>query len=67
VEECKQVIDTKMQDKFFIDHPKYLNPVTLFRPSHFDNYVNEADTKPKTESDEWIDQFNEMFAGAKRG
>lgn len=42
VEDCKRVIDTKILDPYFIDNPKYLNPQTLFRPSNFDKYVNEA-------------------------
>lgn len=42
VEECQSVIDTKIIDPYFIQNPKYLNPETLFRPSNFDRYKNEA-------------------------
>lgn len=42
VEECQSVIDTKISDPYFIKNPKYLNPETLFRPSNFDRYKNEA-------------------------
>lgn len=40
-EDIKKVIDTKLQDPFFKENPKYLNPQTLFRPSNFDRYLNE--------------------------
>ena len=42
VEDCLKVIDTKSKDKYFIENPKYLNPVTLFRPTNFENYLNET-------------------------
>ena len=42
VNDCMKVIDTKRQDPHFKDNPKYLNPVTLFRKSHFDVYLNES-------------------------
>lgn len=42
VEECKRVIDVKVQDKYFMDNPQYLNPETLFRPSNFERYRNET-------------------------
>lgn len=42
IEECKNVIDTKIADPYFIKNPKYLNPETLFRPSNYDRYKNEA-------------------------
>ncbi len=42
VEDCKRVIDTKIIDPYFITNPKFLNPETLFRPSNFDRYLNEA-------------------------
>jgi uncharacterized phage protein (TIGR02220 family) len=47
VEECKAIIDKKLKDKHFIENPKYLNPVTLFRKSHWDKYLNEpSEVKP---------------------
>jgi len=42
VEDCKKVIDAKIADPYFIKNPKYLNPVTLFRPGNFDKYKNET-------------------------
>ena len=46
VDDCKKVIDTKLKDPYFIEHPKYLNPVTLFRKDNFDNYLNELNKIP---------------------
>jgi|GEM_PF-1154230 len=51
VEQCKRIIDTKSKDPHFIANPKYLNPTTLFRPSHWDQYLNEA-TEPTQRRDE---------------
>lgn len=42
VEDCLRVIEAKLQDDYFTANPKYLNPETLFRPSNFDKYLNEA-------------------------
>jgi uncharacterized phage protein (TIGR02220 family) len=41
LEDFKKVILVKSQDKFFIENPKHLNPVTLFRPDNFEKYLNE--------------------------
>lgn len=46
IEKCKQVIDLKMQDDWFLDNPKYLSPETLFKPSNFERYLNEKPKKP---------------------
>jgi len=46
-EECKQVIDTKSRDPDFQE--KYFRPVTLFRASKFEGYLNE---RPKKRWDE---------------
>jgi predicted phage replisome organizer/uncharacterized phage protein (TIGR02220 family) len=37
-----KVIDNKLKDNWFINNPKYYNPITLFRPSHFEIYLNET-------------------------
>lgn len=50
VADCRKIIDTKMQDPYFRDNPKYLNPRTLFRPSHWDQYLNESIPVPETKS-----------------
>jgi len=49
LEDFIKIIDTKILDPYFMENPHYLNPVTLFRKSHFDNYLNESpeDFKPK--------------------
>jgi uncharacterized phage protein (TIGR02220 family) len=49
VDDCKQAIDNKLKDKFFIDNPQYYNPTTLFRPTHFENYLNEVVIKQPTQ------------------
>jgi uncharacterized phage protein (TIGR02220 family) len=42
IDDCRKIIDTKMQDPYFQTNPKYMNPQTLFRKSHWDVYVNES-------------------------
>jgi len=42
IDDCRKIIDTKLRDPFFIENPKHLNPVTLFRKSHWDAYLNET-------------------------
>jgi len=42
IDDCRKIIDAKVRDPFFRDNPKHLNPTTLFRPSHWDKYLNEA-------------------------
>ena len=44
LEECKLVIDRKWEDKDF--DKKYFRPVTLFRASNFEGYLNE-ECKPQ--------------------
>ena len=39
LEECKKVIDIKARDPDFQD--KYFRPITLFRASKFEGYLNE--------------------------
>lgn len=38
---CIGVINIKFEDKWFKENPKYLSPITLFRPSKFEQYVGE--------------------------
>jgi uncharacterized phage protein (TIGR02220 family) len=62
VDDFKTVIDKKVRS--WKDDPKmsqYLRPETLFRPSHFESYLNEIETgraspKPKT------DMTSEMYS-----
>ncbi len=35
------IIDAKICDPYFIENGQYLNPITLFRKSHIDNYINQ--------------------------
>ncbi len=42
VDDCRKIINNKLKDPFFIENPKHLNPVTLFRKSHWDTYLNET-------------------------
>jgi uncharacterized phage protein (TIGR02220 family) len=42
VDQLKGIIDTKLCDQHFIDNSQHMNPVTLFRPSHIDNYLNQT-------------------------
>ena len=57
VEECKIIIDKKCNEWLRTDFAKNLNPVTLFRPIHFDTYLNQKGLKP-------IPRYN---AGAMKG
>jgi uncharacterized phage protein (TIGR02220 family) len=40
--EAISVINTKFQDPYFIENPKFLNPQTLFRPSKYEGYVTQT-------------------------
>jgi phage replication O-like protein O len=57
--DCFLIIDNKSLDEYFIDNPKYLNPVTLFRKSHFDIYLNDTPSKKKTN----MEKFAELAGG----
>ena len=57
VAQCKQIIDTKLKDPHFQEHPKYYNPVTLFRRSHWDNYLNEDPNDYEVKDDDWKGRF----------
>ena len=43
VADCEKVIDSKVGEWSGTDMAKYLTPQTLFRPSHFDTYLNTVD------------------------
>jgi len=45
--DCRRVIDTKVAEWQGTDMEKHLNCETLFRPSKFDKYLNQA--KPSTD------------------
>ena len=41
VQDCFYVLETKVHDPYFQEHPNYFNPETLFRPKNFEKYLNE--------------------------
>lgn len=45
VDDCKLVIDYKVEEWKGTEMQKYLRPETLFRPSKFEGYLNAAQTK----------------------
>lgn len=49
-EQCKAVIDYKVKEWKGTEMEKYLRPSTLFRPSNFENYVNNLDVPIKTKN-----------------
>lgn len=51
LDDFKHVIDVKCSQWLGTEHEKYLRPETLFRPSHFESYVNEQ-AQPKSRLDE---------------
>ena len=56
LENFKEVIDKKVQDwKGDSEMEKYLRPNTLFRPSNFENYLNEP--WPDKEEEDMFDQW----------
>jgi uncharacterized phage protein (TIGR02220 family) len=44
-EQLLQIIDNQIEDPYFKENPKFLNPQTLFRPIHFDKYLNNEPVK----------------------
>lgn len=52
-EDFKKVIDNKLLDEFFKKNPKFLNPVTLFRPSKFEIYLNETYQDNQKNNKDW--------------
>lgn len=58
MDECIAVIENKFKDSHFLENPKHLNPVTLFRKSHFDNYLNENTMTPiKQQKETMIERY----------
>ena len=48
-EDFKKVIDKKCAEWMGTPYEKYLQPATLFAPSHFDNYLNQPDEPKQTD------------------
>lgn len=57
----KTVIDKKVREWKGTDYEKYLQPTTLFAPSHFDNYLNQPE-KPSQD-----DMFSAFLKGGSNG
>ena len=52
VAQCKQIIDTKSHDPHFQANPHLFSPATLFRPSHWDAYLNQKPSDFKRDGPE---------------
>lgn len=69
VEQCKYIIDIKMIDPYFKENPRYLNPSTLFRQSHWDTYLNQKPEDFKKERSDnrppipYVDEVVEKIYG----
>lgn len=50
VQDCKDVIDKKCVEWVGTEYEKYLNTETLFRPSHFEKYLNQKAVQKKGQS-----------------
>lgn len=57
----KKVIDKKVKEWMGTDYEKYIQPTTLFAPSHFDNYLNQ----PEKQTEE--DMFSAFLKGGSYG
>jgi len=53
LEDFKRVIDTKTSQWLNTDQDKFLRPETLFRPSHFESYLNESPQTSILDSVDW--------------
>lgn len=53
LEDFRRVIDTKTSQWLNTDQDKFLRPETLFRPSHFESYLNEAPQTSILDSVDW--------------
>jgi uncharacterized phage protein (TIGR02220 family) len=49
--DCCTVVDKKCAEWIGTDFQKHLKPGTLFCAKHFDNYLNQIDSKPKSFSE----------------
>lgn len=61
VQDCKTVIDKKCAEWLGTDMARHLDPVTLFRPSNFDRYLNQVEVSQEMMTfDQWLDKNPEM-------
>jgi uncharacterized phage protein (TIGR02220 family) len=62
VEECKRVVDNKiLQWRGKADMAQYLRPETLFRPTKFEAYVNEATVAAPPTEEEKAAAYKEAY------
>ena len=54
VDDCILVIENKFKNGWFLEHPEYLRPTTLFAKSHFDDYLNENTMQPQNKKQETL-------------
>lgn len=71
IEDFKKVIDAKIRDWRGTELAKYLRPNTLFRPTNFENYLNQQYTGKlgngfQSRSSSRVD-FNELYEEATSG
>lgn len=53
IDDMKKVIDIKVNEWKNTDYEKYIRPDTLFRPTNFENYVNQTNYTYSDESEEY--------------
>jgi len=52
VRECITIINNKFCDEYFQKNPRFLNPSTLFRKSHWDKYLNDLPVQKISRSEQ---------------
>jgi uncharacterized phage protein (TIGR02220 family) len=61
VEDCKTVIDKKCREWLNTDLARHLDPVTLFRPSNFDRYLNQVEISNEAMTfGQWLDKHPDL-------
>jgi phage replication O-like protein O len=50
VKDCILIINNKFADEYFQENPRFLNPTTLFRKSHWDKYLNDIPVRKISKS-----------------
>lgn len=68
VEDFKHVIEVKCAEWIGTDFEKYLQPSTLFAPSHFDEYLNSdiPSKKPSSQRKSSLSEYSEPRVGSMR-
>src|SRR5664280_2337369 len=61
VKDCKTVIDKKCKEWLGTDLARHLDPVTLFRPSNFDRYLNQIEVSSEMMTfNQWLDEHPDL-------